>query len=60
MQAKLSAITLSVVAALALGACGKKEEPKQVAAPAAPAPVAMPVIVVKLGHVCLLYTSRCV
>ncbi|MGB4914319.1 MAG: branched-chain amino acid ABC transporter substrate-binding protein [Candidatus Dechloromonas phosphoritropha] len=51
MQAKLSAITLSVVAALALGACGKKEEPKQVAAPAAPAPVAMPVIVVKLGHV---------
>ena len=51
MQAKLSAIALSVVAALALGACGKKEEPKQVAAPAAPAPVAMPVIVVKLGHV---------
>ena len=51
MQAKLSAITLSVVAALALGACGKKEEPKQVVAPAAPAPVAMPVIVVKLGHV---------
>ena len=51
MQAKLSAIALSVVAALALGACGKKEEPKQVVAPAAPAPVAMPVIVVKLGHV---------
>ena len=51
MQAKLSAIALSAVAALALGACGKKEEPKQVVAPAAPAPVAMPVIVVKLGHV---------
>lgn len=51
MQAKLSAIALSVAAALALGACGKKEEPKPVAAPAAPAPVAKPVIVVKLGHV---------
>ena len=51
MQAKLPAIPRSVVAALARGACGKKEEPKQVAAPAAPAPVAMPVIVVKLGHV---------
>jgi len=51
MQAKLSAIALSVAAVLALGACGKKEEPKPVAAPAAPAPVAKPVIVVKLGHV---------
>ena len=51
MQAKLSAIALSVAAAVALGACGKKEEPKPVAAPAAPAPVAKPVIVVKLGHV---------
>ena len=51
MQAKLSAVALSVAAALALGACGKKEEPKPVAAPAAPAPVAKPVIVVKLGHV---------
>ena len=51
MQAKFTAIALSVAAALALGACGKKEEPKPVAAPAAPAPVAKPVIVVKLGHV---------
>ncbi|QLQ26553.1 MAG: branched-chain amino acid ABC transporter substrate-binding protein [Dechloromonas sp.] len=51
MQAKLSAVALSVAAVLALGACGKKEEPKPVAAPAAPAPVAKPVIVVKLGHV---------
>ena len=51
MQAKLSAIALSIAAAVALGACGKKEEPKPVAAPAAPAPVAKPVIVVKLGHV---------
>ena len=51
MQAKFTAIALSVAAALALGACGKKEEPKPVAAPAAPAPVAKPVIIVKLGHV---------
>ena len=52
MQAKLSAVALSVAAALALGACGKKEEPKPAAAPAAPpAPVAKQVIVVKLGHV---------
>ena len=51
MQAKFTAIALSVAAALALGACGKKEEPKPVAAPAAPPPVAKPVIVVKLGHV---------
>jgi len=51
MQAKFTAIALSVAAALALGACGKKEEPKPVAALAAPAPVAKPVIVVKLGHV---------
>ncbi len=51
MQAKYSAIALSVAAAIALGACGKKEEPKPVAAPAAPVPVAKPMIVVKLGHV---------
>ena len=51
MQAKFTAIALSVAAALALGACGKKEEPKPVAAPAVPPPVAKPVIVVKLGHV---------
>ena len=51
MQAKLSVVALSVAAALAMTACGKKEEPKPAAAPAAPAPVAKPVIVVKLGHV---------
>src|SRR5574343_1096184 len=48
MQAKLSVVALSIVAALALSACGQKEEPKPAAAPAAPA--AKPEIVVKLGH----------
>jgi len=52
MQAKLSVVALSVVAAFALSACGQKEEPKPVAAPAAPAaPAAKPEMVVKLGHV---------
>nr|MBL8409889.1 branched-chain amino acid ABC transporter substrate-binding protein [Dechloromonas sp.] len=51
MQARLSVVALSVVAAFALSACGQKEEPKPVAAPAAPAPVAKPEVVVKLGHV---------
>lgn len=52
MQAKLSVVALSVAAAVAITACGKKEEPKPAAAPAAPAvPAAKPVIVVKLGHV---------
>ncbi len=49
MQAKLSVVALSVAAAFALGACGKKEEPAPVAAPAAP--IAKPEMVVKLGHV---------
>jgi len=49
MQAKLSVVALSVAAALALSACGQKEEPKPVAA--APGPVAKPEVVVKLGHV---------
>jgi branched-chain amino acid transport system substrate-binding protein len=50
MQAKLSAVALSVFAAFALSACGKKEEPAPVAAPA-PAPIVKPEVVVKLGHV---------
>lgn len=53
MNTKLSAIALSVTAAFALAGCGKKEEPKPVAAApaavAAPAPMAE--MVVKLGHV---------
>jgi branched-chain amino acid transport system substrate-binding protein len=49
MQAKLSVVALSVAAAFALSACGQKEAPAPVAAPAAP--VAQPEIVVKLGHV---------
>ncbi len=49
MQAKLSVVALSVVAAFALSACGQKEEPKPAAAPAAPA--AKPEVVVKIGHV---------
>ena len=76
MQAKLSLVALSVAAAFVLSACGQKEAPKPVAAPAAPgAPAAKPEVIVKLGHVepmtgpqahlgkdndCLLYTSRCV
>ncbi|HEX6734646.1 MAG TPA: branched-chain amino acid ABC transporter substrate-binding protein [Azonexus sp.] len=50
MHAKLSVVALSVAAAFALGACGKKEEPAPAAAPA-PAPIAKPEVVVKLGHV---------
>jgi branched-chain amino acid transport system substrate-binding protein len=50
MQARLSVVALSVIAAFALSACGQKEEPAPVvAAPAAPA--AKPEVVVKLGHV---------
>ncbi len=50
MPAKLSVVALSVAAAFALGACGKKEEPAP--APAAPAaPAAKPEVVVKIGHV---------
>lgn len=50
MQAKLSAVALSIAAAFALSACGPKEEaPPPAAAPAAPA--AKPEVVVKLGHV---------
>jgi len=49
MQSKLSVVALSVAAAFALSACGEKEAPAPVAAPAAPA--AIPEIVVKLGHV---------
>ncbi|NHC06422.1 amino acid/amide ABC transporter substrate-binding protein (HAAT family) [Azonexus fungiphilus] len=49
MQAKLSVVALSVAAAFALSACGEKEAPAPVAAPAAPAE--KPVVVVKLGHV---------
>src|SRR5574343_134511 len=48
MHAKLSVVALSVVAAFALSACGQKEEPKPVAAPA---PAATPEVLVKLGHV---------
>jgi branched-chain amino acid transport system substrate-binding protein len=50
MQAKLSAIALSVAAAFALSACGQKEEPAS-APVAAPAPISAPEVVVKLGHV---------
>ena len=49
MQAKLSVVALSVVAAFALSACGQKEEPKPVVAPAAP--ITKPEVIVKLGHV---------
>jgi branched-chain amino acid transport system substrate-binding protein len=49
MQSKLSVVALSVAAAFALSACGEKEAPAPVAAPAAPE--AKPEIVVKLGHV---------
>lgn len=49
MRAKISIIALSVATVFALSACGQKEEPKPVAAPAAPA--AKPEVMVKLGHV---------
>ena len=50
MQAKLSVVALSVVAAFALSACGQKEEPKPAAVPAA-ASAGKLEVVVKLGHV---------
>ena len=46
MQAKLSVVALAVATVFTLGACGQKEEPKPVAAPAAPQE-----LVVKVGHV---------
>lgn len=49
MQAKLSVVALSIATAFALAACGQKEEPKPVAAPAVPA--APQEVVVKIGHV---------
>lgn len=49
MHAKLSLVALSIVTAFAVSACGQKEEPKPIAAPAPPA--ATPEVVVKLGHV---------
>jgi branched-chain amino acid transport system substrate-binding protein len=51
MHAKLSVVALSVLAAFTLTACGQKEEPKPVAAPAPAALPVKPEIVVKLGHV---------
>lgn len=52
MHTKFSVIALSVAAAFAFTACGQKEEPKPVAASAAPAaPAAKPEVLVKLGHV---------
>ena len=47
MQAKLSIVALSVAAAFALSACGQKDAPPPVAAPATPAaPAAKPEVVV--------------
>ena len=52
MHTKFSVIALSVAAAFAFTACGQKEEPKPVAASAAPAaPAAKPEVLVQLGHV---------
>ena len=46
--ARFPGIILATAAAVALVACGKKEEPQQAAAPA---PAAKPEVVVKIGHV---------
>jgi branched-chain amino acid transport system substrate-binding protein len=52
MNYTLRLAPLAIAAAVALAACGKKEEPAPKAAPAAaPAPVAAPPVVVKIGHV---------
>jgi len=52
MNYTLKFVPLAIVAAVALAACGKKEEPAPKAAPAAaPAPVAAPPVVIKIGHV---------
>ncbi len=51
MKYMLKLAPLAIAAAVALTACGKKEEPVQAAPAKAPAPVAAPPAVIKIGHV---------
>ena len=51
MNYTLKLVPLAVAAAVALAACGKKEEPVKAEAAKAPAPVAAPPAVIKIGHV---------
>ncbi len=51
MNYTLRLAPLAIAAALALVGCGKKEEPVKAQPAAAPAPVAAPPVVVKIGHV---------
>jgi branched-chain amino acid transport system substrate-binding protein len=51
MNYALRLTPLAIAAAVALAACGKKEEPAKAAPAKAPAPVAAAPVVVKIGHV---------
>ena len=51
MNYTLKLAPLAIAAAVALAACGKKEEPVKAEAAKAPAPVAAAPVVIKIGHV---------
>src|SRR5512137_600688 len=51
MNYTLKLAPLAIAAAVALAACGKKEEPVKAAPAKAPAPVAAAPVVIKIGHV---------
>jgi branched-chain amino acid transport system substrate-binding protein len=51
MNYTLKLAPLAIAAMVALAACGKKEEPVKAQPAAAPAPVAAPPVVIKIGHV---------
>jgi len=51
MNYTLKLAPLAIAAAVALAACGKKEEPVKAEPAKAPAPVAAPLAVIKIGHV---------
>ena len=51
MNYMLKVAPLAIAAAVALAACGKKEEPVKAEPAKAPAPVAAPPVAIKIGHV---------
>ena len=51
MNYMLKLAPLAIAAAVALAACGKKEEPVKAEPAKAPAPVAAPPVAIKIGHV---------
>jgi branched-chain amino acid transport system substrate-binding protein len=51
MNYSMKLVPLAIAAAVALAACGKKEEPAKAAPAKAPAPAEAPPAVIKIGHV---------